>query len=76
MYSTCTHRVISQAYKAHFICLLVTKGTLEEKIYQRQISKYGLSTLLNEPMKNSGDSVQFSPEELKVLYMHVHLKQW
>ena len=61
----CTYRV-SFLGLAHFICLLVTKGTLEEKIYQRQISKYGLSTILNEPMTNSGDSVQFSPEELKV----------
>ena len=47
---------------------LLTAGTLEEKIYQRQISKYGLSTILNEPMTNSGDSVQFSPEELKDLF--------
>ena len=63
----CTYRV-SFLGLAHFICLLVTKGTLEEKIYQRQISKYGLSTILNEPMTNSGDSVQFSPEELKDLF--------
>ncbi|KAI8521239.1 DNA repair and recombination protein rad54b [Branchiostoma belcheri] len=45
---------------------LITTGTIEEKIYQRQISKQGLSGAVVDA-KSSG-KVQFSAEELKDLF--------
>lgn len=42
-------------------------GTIEEKIYQRQISKQGLSGAVVDLTKSS-EHIQFSVEELKDLF--------
>ena len=44
-----------------------SSGTIEEKIYQRQISKQGLSGAVVDLSKTS-DHIQFSVEELKNLF--------
>lgn len=50
--------------------VLCKKGSIEEKIYQRQISKQGLSMVV-EGQSTSG-ATQFSLEELKVsIYINV-----
>ncbi|XP_053414611.1 DNA repair and recombination protein RAD54B [Nycticebus coucang] len=46
---------------------LLTTGTIEEKIYQRQISKQGLSGAVIDLTKTS-EHIQFSVEELKNLF--------
>lgn len=42
-------------------------GTIEEKIYQRQISKQGLSGAVVD-LTRSSEQIQFSVEELKNLF--------
>lgn len=42
-------------------------GTIEEKIYQRQISKQGLSGAVVD-LATSSEHIQFSVEELKDLF--------
>ena len=42
-------------------------GTIEEKIYQRQISKQGLSGAVVD-LTRSSEHIQFSVEELKNLF--------
>ncbi|XP_029447555.1 DNA repair and recombination protein RAD54B [Rhinatrema bivittatum] len=46
---------------------LLTTGSIEEKIYQRQISKQGLSGAVIDMTKTS-EHIQFSAEELKNLF--------
>uniref|UniRef100_A0A4W2HFF1 DNA repair and recombination protein RAD54B n=1 Tax=Bos indicus x Bos taurus TaxID=30522 RepID=A0A4W2HFF1_BOBOX len=55
-----------QKHPVHIYRLLTT-GTIEEKIYQRQISKQGLSGAVVDLSKTS-DHIQFSVEELKNLF--------
>nr|XP_020007320.1 DNA repair and recombination protein RAD54B [Castor canadensis] len=55
-----------QKYPVHIYRLLTT-GTIEEKIYQRQISKQGLSGTVVDLTKAS-EHIQFSVEELKNLF--------
>ena len=55
-----------QKHPVHISRLLLT-GTIEEKIYQRQISKQGLSGAVVDLSKTS-DYIQFSVEELKNLF--------
>ncbi|XP_059139437.1 DNA repair and recombination protein RAD54B-like [Physella acuta] len=54
-----------QKRRVHIYRLLTT-GTIEEKIYQRQITKQGLSGAVMDNEKMT--SVQFSPEDLKDLF--------
>ncbi|XP_062936072.1 DNA repair and recombination protein RAD54B isoform X1 [Cynocephalus volans] len=55
-----------QKHPVHIYRLLTT-GTIEEKIYQRQISKQGLSGAVIDLNKTS-EHIQFSVEELKNLF--------
>ncbi|XP_049709971.1 DNA repair and recombination protein RAD54B isoform X1 [Elephas maximus indicus] len=55
-----------QKHPVHIYRLLTT-GTIEEKIYQRQISKQGLSGAVMDLTKTS-EHIQFSVEELKNLF--------
>lgn len=55
-----------QKHPVHIYRLLTT-GTIEEKIYQRQISKQGLSGAVVDLTKTS-EHIQFSAEELKDLF--------
>ncbi|XP_006884688.1 PREDICTED: DNA repair and recombination protein RAD54B [Elephantulus edwardii] len=55
-----------QKHPVHIYRLLTT-GTIEEKIYQRQISKQGLSGAVMDLAKTS-EHIQFSVEELKNLF--------
>ncbi|XP_054446030.1 DNA repair and recombination protein RAD54B [Pteronotus mesoamericanus] len=55
-----------QKHPVHIYRLLTT-GTIEEKIYQRQISKQGLSGAVIDLTKTS-EHIQFSAEELKDLF--------
>ncbi|XP_036914635.1 DNA repair and recombination protein RAD54B [Sturnira hondurensis] len=55
-----------QKHPVHIYRLLTT-GTIEEKIYQRQISKQGLSGAVVDLAKTS-EHIQFSVEELKDLF--------
>ncbi|XP_006761258.1 PREDICTED: DNA repair and recombination protein RAD54B isoform X1 [Myotis davidii] len=55
-----------QKHPVHIYRLLTT-GTIEEKIYQRQISKQGLSGAVVDLAKTS-EHIQFSVEELKNLF--------
>ncbi|KAM5280819.1 DNA repair and recombination protein RAD54B [Ctenodactylus gundi] len=55
-----------QKHPVHIYRLLTT-GTIEEKIYQRQISKQGLSGTVVD-LTNSSEHIQFSVEELKNLF--------
>ena len=57
----------SEAPCTYFQRLLLTTGTIEEKIYQRQVSKHGLSWAVVDLSKTS-DNIQFSVEELKNLF--------
>ena len=52
----------------------MTKGTIEEKIFQRQISKQGLNSVVDFDNKQIADnsSVKFSLEELKDLFTICH----
>ncbi|XP_006161378.1 DNA repair and recombination protein RAD54B-like [Tupaia chinensis] len=60
-----------QKHPVHIYRLLTT-GTIEEKIYQRQISKQGLSGAVVDLTKTS-EHIQFSVEELKNLFtLHEH----
>ncbi|SNX85325.1 related to RAD54 - DNA-dependent ATPase of the Snf2p family [Melanopsichium pennsylvanicum] len=53
--------------KTCYIYRLLLSGTMDEKIYQRQISKLGLSdSLMNAEKKSSSDT--FSQEELKDIF--------
>ena len=55
-------------------CTTQTQGTIEEKIFQRQISKHSLSVLVDSSSFSSSSSsssskaVQFTTEELKVRF--------
>ncbi|XP_024428253.2 DNA repair and recombination protein RAD54B isoform X2 [Desmodus rotundus] len=55
-----------QKHPVHIYRLLTT-GTIEEKIYQRQISKQGLSGAVVDLTRTS-EHIQFSVEELKDLF--------
>ncbi|XP_030072552.1 DNA repair and recombination protein RAD54B isoform X3 [Microcaecilia unicolor] len=55
-----------QKHMVHIYRLLTT-GSIEEKIYQRQINKQGLSGAVVDLAKTS-DHIQFSVEELKNLF--------
>lgn len=47
---------------------LLTCGTIEEKIFQRQLSKAGLSGAVVDPQKQS--SIKLSNEELKASILY------
>ncbi|XP_046840079.1 DNA repair and recombination protein RAD54B-like [Xenia sp. Carnegie-2017] len=47
---------------------LLTTGTIEEKIYQRQISKQGLSDAVSDAISSSSRAQDFSREDLKDLF--------
>ncbi|KAK9817924.1 hypothetical protein WJX72_004324 [[Myrmecia] bisecta] len=51
-----------------FIYRLLTTGSIEEKIYQRQIAKVGLSKAVMEEAGNAAAVPQFSREELRGLF--------
>lgn len=53
--------------KSVFLYRFLTAGTIEEKIYQRQISKTGLSGAIVDPT-NATKSIRLSDEELKDLF--------
>lgn len=44
-----------------YLCRLMTSGTIEEKVFQRQIKKSGLN-----PASSGRDVAKLSKEELKV----------
>lgn len=49
--------------------VFITQGTIEEKIFQRQISKQGLNSVVDfDNQINENGSVKFSTEELKDLF--------
>ncbi|XP_070568262.1 DNA repair and recombination protein RAD54B-like isoform X2 [Ptychodera flava] len=52
--------------KTVYIYRLLTTGTIEEKIYQRQVSKQGLSGAVVDFVKDN--QTQFSPTDLKDLF--------
>ncbi|GAC95865.1 hypothetical protein PHSY_003442 [Pseudozyma hubeiensis SY62] len=54
--------------KTCYIYRLLLSGTMDEKIYQRQISKLGLSDSLMNAEKKSSSSDTFSPEELRDIF--------
>jgi DNA repair and recombination protein RAD54B len=54
--------------KPVFIYRLISAGTIEERIYQRQLVKTSLSDSM---MKNEKSNVSFSKEELKELFTYV-----
>jgi DNA repair and recombination protein RAD54B len=56
-----------QRRKVHIYRLLTT-GSIEEKIYQRQISKSGLAEVMEAGAGSGQTTVKFSSEELKDLY--------
>ena len=45
---------------------ITLKGSIEEKIYQRQISKSGLAEVMEARAGSAQTAVKFSSEELKV----------
>lgn len=49
--------------KRVFVYRLLSTGTIEEKVYQRQLSKEGLQTVVNSEAK--GGSAVMSSEELR-----------
>jgi DNA repair and recombination protein RAD54B len=51
-----------------YIYRLLTTGSIEEKIYQRQISKSGLAEVMEARAGSTQTTVKFSSEELKDLY--------
>lgn len=58
----------------HGIIIISIQGTIEEKIFQRQISKQGLNSVvdLDNSQVNENGSVKFSTEELKDLFTLCH----
>ena len=56
--------VLSLGYKCG-ATIAYLQGTLEEKVFQRQVSKQGLSGVVVDA-KVTNSSPRFSPEELKV----------
>ncbi len=50
--------------KRVFVYRLLSTGTIEEKVYQRQLSKEGLQTVVNSDAKGGGSAVM-SSEELR-----------
>lgn len=59
-------RMLRFSNKCHYYRpILFLKGTIEEKIYQRQISKQSLSGAVVDA-KGQGGSVKFSLEDLRV----------
>ena len=55
-----------------YIYRLLTTGTIEEKMYQRQISKQGLSGVVVDAKTNG--KMHFSPDELRDLFRYVVLR--
>ena len=51
------------------VCIM-QQGSIEEKIYQRQICKQGLNTVVDVKDNCDSGSVQFSLEDLKVSATH------
>jgi DNA repair and recombination protein RAD54B len=51
-----------------FIYRLLATGTIEEKIYQRQVAKQGLSGAVVDDKKGESSSATFSLEELRDLF--------
>ena len=61
-------RVWRDGQRSHvYIYRLLTTGTIEEKVYQRQISKQGLSGVVVDA-KTTNTKMCFSPQELKDLF--------
>ena len=52
---------------------LVLKGSIEEKIYQRQISKSGLAEVMEAGAGSAQTTVKFSSEELRVPFYSVYI---
>lgn len=50
----------------HYIYNTHWQGTIEEKIYQRQINKQGLSAAIMGSKQNTAKNAKFSLEELRV----------
>lgn len=57
---------LNYSLKHNFLLRFLTTGSIEEKIYQRQISKTGLSEAVVD--SNHFSSMKLSPSELKVCY--------
>ena len=53
--------------KRVFVYRLLSTGTIEEKVYQRQLSKEGLQTVVNSEAK--GGSAVMSSEELRYIIL-------
>ncbi len=52
-----------------YIYRLLTTGTLEEKMYQRQVAKQALSgVVVDAKLQQRGQQQNFSPEELKDIF--------
>ena len=54
---------------------IVSKGSIEEKIYQRQISKSGLAEVMEAGAGSAQATVRFSSEELKVHLQCIYIVQ-
>lgn len=60
-------RVWREGQQKHvYIYRIITAGSIEEKIYQRQLSKEGLSRVLIDD--NANESRTFSRDELRALF--------
>lgn len=54
--------------KRVFVYRFLSTGTIEEKVYQRQLSKEGLQTVVNSEAGGKGGSALMSSEELRDLF--------
>ena len=63
-------RIWRSGQKRHcYIYRLLTTGTIEEKVYQRQVMKSGLAGgLETASWQDVGSASHFSPEELRDLF--------
>ena len=51
-----------------YIYRFITTGTIEEKIFQRQVSKQGLSSVVQQDKSTRGGRIEFSLQDLKDLF--------
>ena len=54
--------------KRVYVYRFLTTGSIEEKVYQRQLSKEGLQTVVNSNSDSKGGAALMSAEELRDLF--------